>query len=308
MIPISKYVKNIARAFILFAFISLVNGSNINPYGFQVKDLHTGRPIANALVSIIFGDDLPGDCGFPEWNGKVVSGYTNDNGRVTLKLLDFGAHHQFDISPSVHFIPSWRAVGYILQGRPLIKAVECRAKGYKTIIVQDGEVEKRKYIGGAGAGPTEREKKWGWGFLSIGAGGGGGACGGITFWLAKEKTFGFPSVEGKNIPVPYFVHLYNIDDSVTCWINGEIIATANYGDTKKIDITSRLHEGDNNVRFKLVNIGGGYTWGFRIYKGQTVIWQDEAGTVGIKGANNNDQTTGIVYDRTVSITVKAKLQ
>ena len=44
-----------------------------------------------------------------------------------------------------------------------------------------------------------------------------------------------------------------------------------------------------------------YTRGFEIKKNDQIIFHDQAGVVGVSGANNNDNTTGLVYNYTKTI-------
>ena len=100
----------------------------------------------------------------------------------------------------------------------------------------------------------------------------------------------------------YYVRIYNIDDTGYVYLNLNNILTATYNtDTGYVDITDILHSGSNNINFQVVNVGGGYTWGFEIKKNDEIIYQDSQGIVGFYGANGNDQTTGLVYNEFLEI-------
>ena len=100
------------------------------------------------------------------------------------------------------------------------------------------------------------------------------------------------------------IRMYNVDDTSYAYVNlnGNYQRTSYATDTT-IDITDRMNQGDNQFDLKTYNIGGGYTWGFDIIKYGRVIHTEKAGTAGVIGANNNDQskTQRYVFDKTLTI-------
>jgi hypothetical protein len=72
-------------------------------------------------------------------------------------------------------------------------------------------------------------------------------------------------------------------------------------DTGYYDITNYISSGDNTLKFQMYNYGQGYTWGFQIKRGDSVVFNQLEGTAGVSGANNNDQnsTYRYVYDKDI---------
>lgn len=93
------------------------------------------------------------------------------------------------------------------------------------------------------------------------------------------------------------MHLFNVDDQETVYLNGNVVATAGYGKTRDVDL-GQLSDSDH-VTMMLDNFSGGYAWGITEESdGQTVL-DDEAGVAGSYGANGDDQSyTGTVHSVT----------
>lgn len=107
----------------------------------------------------------------------------------------------------------------------------------------------------------------------------------------------------------YYVNIYNVDDVSQVTVNGRVISTISYMQQSGIiDITDILTTGDNTIEFTTQNNQGGYAYGFKIMQDNALIWSDSCGKVGNfltrVGCNNNDGTTGIVYDNVISLTVR----
>ncbi len=90
------------------------------------------------------------------------------------------------------------------------------------------------------------------------------------------------------------VHLFNVDDQETVYVNGNVVSSAGYGQSLDIDL-GQLSSSDK-ISVSVDNFGGGYSWGIsEETDGQTVL-DDRAGTAGSSGANGNDQSsTGTVH-------------
>jgi len=109
----------------------------------------------------------------------------------------------------------------------------------------------------------------------------------------------------------WYVRVYNVDDVGKVYVNGTLIRTVGFkGDSGWVDITNYVLNtaGNTSIRFTMDNKLQGYTWGFQIAKAlppqaKQVVWQTKAGTVGVVGANNNDQTkpNRTVYNKTIYI-------
>jgi len=121
-----------------------------------------------------------------------------------------------------------------------------------------------------------------------------------------KQTYGAPDPQACN-PVNnrYDLRVYNTDDYSSVYINDNLTANNYYSeDSGLIDITDRIHNGDNLVRFNTYNYGGPYNWGFSILKNGQIIFDEHQGQAGVTGANNNDLSKEYqdVYDKTFTIT------
>lgn len=113
------------------------------------------------------------------------------------------------------------------------------------------------------------------------------------FGVLKDQT---PSGGGSRSSHHVVVRLFNVDDQETLYLNGSEVATVGYADDQTVDL-GQLSASDS-VTVKVENFGGGYTWGIQETSDNTIVLEDEAGTVGQVGANNNDQTTGEIHNIT----------
>jgi hypothetical protein len=170
----------LAVTILLISSFGLAAAANINSHHFEVRDLYTGEPIEGAEVSVVYGDELPGDIGFSAWNGKLKSAFTDADGVCEMNLLDMGQMDIFDWQPKAHFRFN-RALVQVDAGRPFIKLVSCAvASGHKTVELRDGVYRFGvKYVGSASAVPGDKARQAGWGFMSVGSG--------VRFWLAPGK-------------------------------------------------------------------------------------------------------------------------
>ncbi len=99
---------------------------------------------------------------------------------------------------------------------------------------------------------------------------------------------------------PYYIRLYNIDDEATAYVNNQPVKSVGYdGDSEWVDIGRYLKNGSNTVRFVLKNNQGTWSYGFGLSRDQEFIWKDECGRVGSAGCKNNDQTIGVVFEKSV---------
>lgn len=102
------------------------------------------------------------------------------------------------------------------------------------------------------------------------------------------------------------VRLFNMDDSGEAQLNGTIVAKAGYlEDSGWVDVTSSLRSGDNSLHLREWNNGGGYAWGFQLARNGNVVWSDQAGEVGVYGANNDEQmqSSGYMFDQTLTLSI-----
>lgn len=96
----------------------------------------------------------------------------------------------------------------------------------------------------------------------------------------------------------YTIRLFNVDDTVTVYINGQQAARAGYFDqTGDVPIDSFLVPGRNELRITVDNLINGWTFGYELRKNGVLINEESCGTVGVWGCKNNDVTLGRVLDR-----------
>jgi parallel beta-helix repeat protein len=113
----------------------------------------------------------------------------------------------------------------------------------------------------------------------------------------------------------YYVHIFNIDDIGRAYVNGTLVTEVSFGaDSNATDITDYLQSGNNEIRFTVENLKEGYTYGFEIIHADGIyhtIWPDSngevCGVVGVEGCNDNDQQTGIVYNKTIILELKERM-
>jgi parallel beta-helix repeat protein len=112
----------------------------------------------------------------------------------------------------------------------------------------------------------------------------------------------------------YYVHIFNIDDIGRAYVNGTLVTEVSFGaDSSATDITDYLQSGNNEIRFTVENLKEGYTYGFEIIHADGIyhtIWPDSngevCGVVGVEGCKDNDQQTGIVYNKTIILELKER--
>lgn len=115
-----------------------------------------------------------------------------------------------------------------------------------------------------------------------------------------------PSTSGKSSKQSrYYLKATNIDDYGYIIINGSIEHEVSYlgPELGWTDITDKLRRGRNKVTFRVENgPSGGWTYGFSLKKDNKILWEDYCGRKGALGCNDNDTTTGIVFEKTLYVT------
>ncbi|MEW6739373.1 MAG: CHAP domain-containing protein [Nitrospirota bacterium] len=82
----------------------------------------------------------------------------------------------------------------------------------------------------------------------------------------------------------YYIRITNIDDVGECFVNGtKVVSVGYYGDTGWVDITNKLHRGDNKIEFRVKNNKGGYTYHFAFKENNNLKWEKRCGEVGREG-------------------------
>jgi hypothetical protein len=96
------------------------------------------------------------------------------------------------------------------------------------------------------------------------------------------------------------VRLFNYDDQLTAFLNGQQVLSATSvpgpaGDTGFVTV-SGLQCGDNIFEFRLINNpgGAGYAFGVQLQVGGSLVVNRQCGTVGVQGCDNNNGTAGEV--------------
>jgi hypothetical protein len=80
--------------------------------------------------------------------------------------------------------------------------------------------------------------------------------------------------------------LYNTDDSARLMVNGAQVAAVGYNESISIDLGEL--PSTTQLLLEVRNGSGGYTWGLTVTVDGSTVIDDKAGTVGVVGANGND--------------------
>ncbi|KAA0253690.1 MAG: hypothetical protein EDX89_12895, partial [Acidobacteria bacterium] len=102
------------------------------------------------------------------------------------------------------------------------------------------------------------------------------------------------------------LRLYNVDDTFAAYLTNDHVTrmpllSASYGqDTGFVDITTSLTLGMNQITLELTNVFAGWTYGYQLSNGGTVIAQGACGSAGFSGCNE-DYRTGLVYSITLDV-------
>lgn len=117
-----------------------------------------------------------------------------------------------------------------------------------------------------------------------------------------------PSVDKQIILGPiegyhkYYIHIYNVDDIAKMKLNGQLIATINFeNDSRWIEITKYLLEGDNTIELTEENGPDGWAYGFDLKRDESIIWSDSCGMAGSDGCEYGDLTRGLVYRNIITL-------
>jgi len=102
----------------------------------------------------------------------------------------------------------------------------------------------------------------------------------------------------------YYVRVFNVDDVSRVKVNGREVLSVGYYQERDIDITPYLREGQNTIELILENTGGGWTYGYELKKGGSIIWDEMCGSVGREGCRGNDQTKGIVARHLINLSTQ----
>jgi TolB-like protein len=101
----------------------------------------------------------------------------------------------------------------------------------------------------------------------------------------------------------FSIRVYNTDDASTVAINGRVAVKMKYAeDSGFVDIMKFLKKGENTIRLTTVNLQiGGWSYGYQIKKNDYVVWEAQDGVCGEWGAQNNDGTMGVVFDKKIMV-------
>ena len=104
----------------------------------------------------------------------------------------------------------------------------------------------------------------------------------------------------KNKQPRYRARLSNADDEESIKVNGKLVATCKCAQpTSWIDLTPYLRPGQNDLDLIVTNETGGYSWGLEVMRDdeEDYVIHDFQGEAGKIGANANDETRGVVYEK-----------
>lgn len=105
------------------------------------------------------------------------------------------------------------------------------------------------------------------------------------------------------------IRIYNIDDRAYAYINGKQIITVDRPrtDTGFFDVTQFMKVGVNYIEFRLYNDLRRYTYSFQVQQNNSIIFDDKCGNNAIHDGckNPDDLTLGLVYKKTVKVTISA---
>ena len=87
---------------------------------------------------------------------------------------------------------------------------------------------------------------------------------------------------------PVIVRLHNADDSVEATINGDWTQKidSSYGRDKIVGYKNTT--AGSVLNFRTYNGGGGYSFGYTLFKNNTLWWQNLAGVSGVSGAEGTN--------------------
>lgn len=95
------------------------------------------------------------------------------------------------------------------------------------------------------------------------------------------------------------VRLANGDDEQRVFLNGQVVATAGYGERREVELGAL--DPSDRVTLEVFNGPRGYTWGIDFLRDGASVYQDCAGRTGTQGANDNDldHTNQVVHTVTL---------
>lgn len=99
------------------------------------------------------------------------------------------------------------------------------------------------------------------------------------------------------------IMVYNVDDEAYVSMNGKQIREKSFlspGDDKPVDITASLAPGRNRLELKLINLMMGWSYGFKIFRNDELVFHDECGNKPWGGCKG-DSATGIVFKKTLAV-------
>lgn len=105
--------------------------------------------------------------------------------------------------------------------------------------------------------------------------------------ISKAKVTGYICQSRSRQTHSYAIRISNIDDEGSCFINGHRVTSVGYyQDTGWVDISDKLHPGDNHIEFKVKNNREGYAYSFEFREDGAIKWKKKCGEVGRKGCKD----------------------
>ena len=96
-------------------------------------------------------------------------------------------------------------------------------------------------------------------------------------------------------PDEWIASLYNIDDSVSVFVNGTKINQCDFSQNCKVKLTPHLNPGQNKIRLEYSNYAMFWTYAYKILKNGEVMYKARCGQVWLMGCGFLDTKLGVVH-------------
>ena len=94
----------------------------------------------------------------------------------------------------------------------------------------------------------------------------------------------------------WIVSVFNIDDSVSVYVNGTKINQCDFSRSCEIRLTPHFRLGLNKVKLVYRNDVGLWTYGYEVFKNDEVMYKGRCGQVWIFGCGFLDTTLDVVHE------------
>ena len=97
-------------------------------------------------------------------------------------------------------------------------------------------------------------------------------------------------------PDEWVASVYNIDDSVSVYVNGTKVNQCDFSRSCEIRLTPHFRPGINKVKLVYQNDVGFWAYGYEILKNDEVMYKGRCGQVWVYGCGFLDTTLGVVHE------------